>query len=93
MFFSKPVHDVLLADLQDIVCEPVQDKPTGEIHEKDGHDDRHDHHHPLLGRIGGGGRHLLADVLRDSHQDGRHIDRVVRRKIPYPKDEGALPEF
>jgi len=40
------VHDVLLPDLEDVGRQPVEDQPALELHEEDGHDDRHDEHHP-----------------------------------------------
>ena len=47
----KAVHDVLLTDLEHVVGQPVQDQPAREADEEDGHDDRHDEHHALLGGV------------------------------------------
>src|SRR4030042_3705074 len=53
LFLSHhPVHDVLLADLEAVVGQPVEDQGALEIHEEDGHDHGHDEHHPGLGGIG-----------------------------------------
>jgi len=46
--FSDSIHNILLADLKDIVGQPVEDQPARKIHEEDSHDDRHYEHHFLL---------------------------------------------
>jgi hypothetical protein len=87
------IHDVLLANLEDIVGQPVKDKAALKIHKKDSHDNRHEEHHPCLSGISRGGSHFLADELSDAHQDWSNIEWILYGKVFYPKDEGAVPEF
>jgi hypothetical protein len=42
------IHNVLLADLEDIIGQPVEDQPAREIHKENSHDNRHNEHHLLL---------------------------------------------
>ena len=92
-FMHEAVHDVLLANLQDVVCQPIENESTLKIHEEDGHDHRHDHHHFLLGGISRCGSHLLADILGDSHQDWCDIEGISYREVFDPEDEGTLSKF
>src|SRR5206468_4923679 len=52
---SRSAHgtqpQVLLADAEDIVHEPVENQTSGEIKEHEGEDEGHEHHHPLLRRV------------------------------------------
>ena len=70
-----------------------KDQPALKIHEEDGHDDRHDEHHPGLGGVGRCRRHFLADELSGAHQYRRHIVGIVDGQVLDPKDERAVSEL
>jgi hypothetical protein len=93
LLLPQTVHDVLLADLKDIVSQPVEDKAAGEAYKQEGKNNGHQKHHPCLGRVSRCGRHFLADVLGDSHQNGCHVEGVFGGQILDPQDEGAVPEL
>ncbi len=87
------IHDVLLADLEDIVGQPVKDKAALKIHKKDSHYNRHHKHHPCLSGVSGCGGHFLAYELSDAHQDWSNIKWILYGKVFYPKNKGTMPEF
>jgi hypothetical protein len=61
------VDQGLLADLEDVGRQPVEDEPALEVDEKYGHYDWHGEHHLGLGGVGGGRRHFLGNELRVAH--------------------------
>ena len=78
---------------KDIIDHPVQNQSGREIEEHKSEHDRHQKHHLGLGRIGGRGGHLLLNDHGRPHDDRRDIDRVFRREILDPQEEGGMPHL